>query len=90
MNEIKQLNIKDGEAYDLASEIAGLRGGTLTAAVLTALRREAEVARKEQTREARIKALLDLGRRYSELPESGLTEDEILDYDENGVPRNHS
>jgi antitoxin VapB len=88
MNEIKQLNIKDGEAYDLASEIAGLRGGTLTAAVLSALRREAEVARKEQTREARIKALLDLGRRYTELERTDArTADEIIGYDENGLPR---
>jgi antitoxin VapB len=88
MNEIKQLNIKDGEAYDLASEIAGLRGGTLTAAVLSALRREAEVARKEQTREARIKALLDLGRRYSELRDRDTrTPDEIIGYDENGLPK---
>jgi antitoxin VapB len=87
MNEQRQLNIKNSEAYDLASEIAKIRGGSLTDAVLLALRGEADRARREEGREARIAALLDHGRRYAELAgRDTRTPDEIIGYDENGLP----
>ncbi|HEY9011450.1 MAG TPA: type II toxin-antitoxin system VapB family antitoxin [Devosia sp.] len=87
MNEVKQLNIKNAEAYELAAEIARLEGESMTDAVLRALRREAAFARKLKDKDAYVKRLLSYGDRYAALPKSGLTEDEILGYDENGVPR---
>jgi antitoxin VapB len=87
MNEIKQLNIKSAEAYDLATEIAGITGESLTAVVTEALREKAVRARKLRDRDARIAALMDIGRRYSELPDRDLrTPDEIIGYDDNGLP----
>ncbi len=51
MNKAKRLNVKNSEAYELAAEIARLRHGTLTSAVVIALRHEAGLAREEKTRE---------------------------------------
>ena len=87
MNEIKQLNIKNAEAYELASEIAGETGQSLTTVVVDALRDKAEKTRRLKDREARIQAILDIGRRYSALPDRDTrTPDEIIGYDENGLP----
>jgi antitoxin VapB len=87
MSEIKQLNIKNAEAYDLAAEIAVIRGGTLTDAVVNALRNEAERVRRFRDRDTRIAALLEHGRRYSALPDRDRrTDDEIIGYDESGLP----
>ena len=87
MNEIKQLNIKNAEAYALATEIAQLQSESLTDAVLRALRREAALARKLKDRDAYIKRLLEHGERYMALAERDTrTPDEILGYDENGLP----
>jgi antitoxin VapB len=98
MNEHRsksQLNIKSERAYRAALELSGLTGESMTSAVTAALEEKLDRERRRQppeqrplTREERIAALMDIGRRYSELPLSGLTEDEILDYDEYGVPRN--
>lgn len=87
MNEIKQLNIKNAEAYELAAEIAKLEGGSLTDAVISALRREAARARKRSDREGYISRLLEHGERYMALPDRDLrTAEEIVGYDENGLP----
>jgi antitoxin VapB len=87
MNEHRQLNIKDAEAYDLAKEIAEIRGLSLTAAVLKALRAEAAYARKQRDAPARIAKLLEYGKWYSALPDKDTrTPEEILGYDENGLP----
>lgn len=87
MNEIKQLNIKNAEAYQLATELAALTGESVTAAVTEAIRERIERERRALDREARIEAMLEHGRRYSQLPDRDTrTADEILGYDENGLP----
>jgi antitoxin VapB len=86
MNEVKQLNIKNAEAYDLASEIAELTGESLTAVVKEALREKAARERKLRDREGFIRRLKEITDAYAALPNSGLTEDEILGYDKNGLP----
>ncbi|RYE79504.1 MAG: protein transcription factor [Hyphomicrobiales bacterium] len=87
MNEVKQLNIKNAEAYRLATELAALTGESVTAAVTEALREKVERERRAQDREARIEEMLEHGRRYRQLPERDTrTADEILGYDENGLP----
>ena len=59
---VAQLNIKDEDAYRLASELAALTGESLTAAVTAALRERLERERRERdieraARLARIAAL---------------------------------
>lgn len=87
MNQIKQLNIKNAEAYELAAELSAMTGESLTAVVTEALKEKVAKERKLRDREGYIKRLLAYGERYSKLPPSGRTEDDILDYDENGLPR---
>ena len=86
MDEIKQLNIKDAEAYDLAREIADIDRVSLTGAVVKALRAEVRRARRERDRPERIAKLLAYGDLYTPYPRSTQSDDEILGYDEIGVP----
>jgi antitoxin VapB len=87
MNEVKQLNIKNAEAYRLATELAELTGESITAAVTEAVREKIERERGAKDREARIAKMLEHGRRYRQLPERETrTADEILGYDEHGLP----
>lgn len=58
----------NAEAYELATEIAGMTGETLTTVVVAALRERAARTRKFRDRDARIGRLLEHGRRYSALP----------------------
>ncbi len=81
------LNIKNDEAHRLARALANLTGASLTDAVTAALRDQ--LARETRRRNAdRITdALMDLGRRYAALPDNDArTPEEILGYDENGLP----
>jgi len=82
------LSFKDAETDSLARQVARLTGETLTEAVRGALR---ERLRHEQLKrgerpwdQAKIDALID---RYNALPVFDTrTDDEILGYDENGLP----
>lgn len=87
MNEVKQLNIKNAEAYELAAEIARLEGESMTEAVLRALRREVAFARKLKDRDAYVKRLLAYGDDFMALPQRDTrAPEDILGYDENGLP----
>ena len=84
------LNIKNHEAHRLAAELADLTGDSLTAAVTAALR--AQLARERRLRASAPVAerLMSIGRRYAALadPDSApRTPEEIIDYDEAGLPR---
>ena len=83
------LNIKDAEADRLARELAAATGETLTDAVLNALRER--IARQRQKRPAPRSAsevLRDSRLRLARLPVlDGRSADEIIGYDETGVPR---
>lgn len=82
------LSIKHAEAERLARELAARTGETITEAVLVALR---ERLRREQGRStiSRLKDdLLEIGRRCAALPDlDSRTAEEILGYDETGLPR---
>lgn len=81
------LNIKSDEAHRLATELARLTGESLTTTVTLALRERLERAQRRAQRQGVAEALLDLGRRYAALPEGDpRTAEEILGYDENGLP----
>lgn len=83
------LNIRDPETHRLARAVADATGETMTDAVKTALRER--LARVGQTGEAerrrRYEALIEHGRRFRALPVVDARPfDEILGYDENGLP----
>jgi antitoxin VapB len=80
------LNIKNDEAHQLASELARLTGESLTTAVTTALREQLTRERQRRRVDKRVERLMEIGRRYAALPDTGRTPDEILGYDENGLP----
>lgn len=82
------LNIKDPEAHALASELARRTGQTLTRVVTETLR-DRLVRERAVSGQARLAArVLEIGRRASSRPVlDPRTPDEILGYDECGVPR---
>jgi antitoxin VapB len=83
------LNIRDREVHRLARAVAEATGETMTEAVKTALqdrlRRVSQVGEEEQRR--RIAAMREFARKFQEAPVlDPRTPDEILGYDENGLP----
>ena len=84
------LNIRDPEVRRLAREVAEMTGETMTNAVKQALRDRLDRLKAERKpgRGERAALLMEFGRRFSQLPvEDPRPVDEILDYDENGLPR---
>ena len=83
------LSIRDPETDRLARELARLTGETMTQAIRTSLeeRLGRERQRREWHTEALIEDLMAIGRRCAALPVlDDRPEDEILGYDEQGVP----
>lgn len=80
------LNIKDPETEKSVRELAAVTGETVTAAVRRAA--EERLARVRQRPGRSLKdELLEIGRRCAALPVlDPRTPDEILGYDENGLP----
>lgn len=80
------LNIKDPETEKSVRELAAATGETVTAAVHRAA--EERLARVRQRPGRRLKdELLEIGRRCAALPVlDPRTPEEILGYDENGLP----
>jgi len=83
------LNIKDPEVRALAVELAERTGQTLTQAVKEALRdRLARERAAKSDRHRLIARVLELGRRASSRPVlDPRSPEQILGYDEFGVPR---
>lgn len=87
MNQVKQLNIKNAEAYELATELASLTGASLTTVVVEALKEKLEREADNLRRQARLARMLELAQLSSSWLDTDLrTPDEILGYDENGLP----
>ncbi len=87
-----QLNIKNGEAYRLATELATLTGESLTEAVTKALAERLEQERGARSalsademadRRAVAKHVREMGRRFRL---NGSTSNHDWLYDENGIP----
>lgn len=82
-----QLNIKSAEARRLAMELAEITGESITEAVTLALRYRLAKERRQRRPGEIAERLMELGRWYSSLPDKDTrTPDEILGYDENGLP----
>jgi len=81
------LSIKDPEADRLAREVAKATGETLTAAVVQSLRERLARVRRVRGRPLR-EELLAIGRRCARLSvRDQRSDDEIVGYDDRGLPR---
>lgn len=82
------LSLKDPEADRLAREVADRTGETLTTAIVVALRERLARLRGKPRRRPLSEELREIGERCAALPTlDDRSADEILGYDENGLPR---
>ena len=80
------LNIKDPETDRMARRLATLTGESITAAVKTAVRERIEREERERGK-ASVEELMAIARRIaSRIDRGGQTPDEIIGYDERGLP----
>jgi len=83
------LNIKNAEAYDLASELARLTGRSMTTVVLEALRRQRDEVLRQQQKAARVQELMAIAQRcaaHITQPVQAVDHGDLL-YDEHGMPQ---
>jgi antitoxin VapB len=79
------LNIKDAETDRLARRLSALTGESITVAVKNAVRQRIE---REERERASVEELLAIAKRIaSRIDRDGRTADEIIGYDERGLPR---
>jgi len=84
----QQLNIKSDEAWRLASELAALKGESLTEAVTVALRERLARESRAATREARLARIQAHAAEIRKHIAPGTTwESDKELYDENGLPK---
>ena len=82
------LSVKDPEADRLAREVAARTGETLTTAVVVALRERLARLRGRPRRRRLRDELREIAQRCVQLPTlDNRSADEILAYDERGLPR---
>ena len=82
------LNIKDPATEKSVRELAALTGETVTTAVRRAAEERLQRVRRDRGGSSLAAELLEIGRRYAALPDFDTrTADEILGYDEHGLPR---
>ncbi|MGD0617728.1 MAG: type II toxin-antitoxin system VapB family antitoxin [Bryobacteraceae bacterium] len=83
------LNIKDNEAHAMATELARRTGQTLTGAVKDALRDKLQRERNRGSDSSRLVArVMEIAHRAASRPVlDPRSPDEIIGYDEYGVPR---
>lgn len=82
------LNIRNTETERLAAELALLTGQTKTEAVTEAIRSHLDRLRRERSGRTLADELDAIGRRCARLPvRDSRPADEILGYDERGLPR---
>jgi antitoxin VapB len=82
------LNIRNPEAERLAEELARLTGKTKTQAVVQALRDRLARLRRERAKRPLADELEEIARHCASLPVlDPRSADEILGYDERGLPR---
>lgn len=82
------LNIRNPEAEQLATELAKRTGETKTEAVIKALRDRLSRVRRERAKRRLADELEEIARHVATLAVlDDRTPDEIIGYDENGLPR---
>jgi antitoxin VapB len=81
------LSIKDHKTHDLAREVAGKTGETLTEAVNVSLRERLDRLEERDQTKKRVAALLEIGRQGAKMfPGPHMDHAELL-YDEDGLPK---
>jgi antitoxin VapB len=81
------LSIKSQETERLARLVAKQTGETLTGAIEQALKERLERLKRRQRGQKQVEHLLEIANRVANLPRlDNRTPDEILGYDENGLP----
>jgi antitoxin VapB len=82
------ISVKSADAENLARKLSGLTGESLTAAIVTALRERLERLERAGQQAVVVEQLNTIARRCAELPVLDTrTAEEIIGYDEHGVPR---
>ena len=82
------LNIRNPEAERLAGELARVTGDTKTQAVIKALRDRLARLRRERSKRRVVDELDEIARHCASLPVlDARPADEILGYDDRGLPR---
>lgn len=82
------LNIRNAETEKLADRVARLTGETKTEAVRRALEDRLDRLERERSGRRLADELTEIARRYDALPTlDGRSVEEILDYDDSGLPR---
>jgi antitoxin VapB len=82
------MSIKSSEAEALARKVSAMTGENLTAAIVTALRERLQHLENSKQRDSLADQLNAIARRSAELPViDQRTNEEIIEYDEQGVPR---
>jgi antitoxin VapB len=82
------LSIKSQETERLARLVAKQTGETITGAIEQALKERLERLRRRKTESGRLERILEIANRVAALPQiDDRSDDEILGYDENGLPR---
>ncbi len=82
------LNIKDPTTEKFVRELAAAAGESVTMAVRRAAEERLQRVRRQRSGRSLAAELLEIGRRCAALPDFDTREaDEILGYDEHGLPR---
>jgi antitoxin VapB len=84
------LSIKNAEVERMVRELAARRGLPMTEALRQVLAEEEAraAAAREAARQAKFEVLMEISRRGAALPRlTELSDEEIIGYDENGLPR---
>jgi antitoxin VapB len=82
------LNIKNPAAEKFVRELAAAAGESVTTAVRRAAEERLQRVRRQQSGRSLAAEILEIGRRCAALPDlDARTADEILGYDEHGLPR---
>ena len=86
MRKPKHLSIKKDEAHKLATELAKLTSDSLTSAVTVALRERLARERRRGSIDLTAARLMKIGSQFAALADAGRSPDEILGYDDHGLP----
>jgi antitoxin VapB len=87
MTKVMHLNIKNDEAHHLAAELAALTGESLTSAVTLALPERLARERRRRGSDRIATRLMKIGSQYAALADTGRSPDDILGYDDYGLPK---
>lgn len=81
------LNIKDPAAEKFVRDLAAAAGESVTTAVRRAAEERLQRVRRQQSARSLAAEILEIGRRCAALPDLDTrTADEILGYDQHGLP----